>query len=211
MRTQRFIAFVWTVCLIWLVAGAVMADDGGGDQNALLKGKYRFSVNKNCADVSEGFNLPDPYPPDNLNFSPSARGFGYAPNLYITGINIFDGRGHITARERGTLVSPATLQAPYFQGAFAVAVFEETCEWTYRVNRNGKFTAGGSCEATDHSYKVSGFKVEGQVDDRGSVVSYGAAVPPVLETLEFFDPNGTLVGSTKRLCGGTGSMVRIPE
>ncbi|MGQ0666558.1 MAG: hypothetical protein ACT4O4_05945 [Nitrospiraceae bacterium] len=210
MRIQRCIAYAVVVGLVSLLAGSALGDD---NSNALLTGKYRLTGNKNCASVSntEPPFTPTPLPTESGNFLIFAGGVGSAPNLYFTGVNIFDGRGHITTRERGTAILLATQQAQYSQGDLAIAVFEETCEWTYRVNRNGKYTAAGSCEATDHSYKVSGFKLEGQVDDRGSVVSYGQVIPPVLETLEFLDANGTVVSTDRRLCGGTGTMVRIPE
>ena len=213
MYTHRFIAFASVVCFFSILAGSALANDAQGDSNTLLKGKYRLTGNKNCAAVpnTEPPFIPTPLPTDSLNFAVSAGGFGYSPNLYFTGVYIYDGNGQIMAKELGTLISPATLSAPYSQGSFAVAAFEETCEWKYSVNRNGKYTAAGSCTATNGSYKITGFKVVGQVEEGGAVVNWSPVIPPVLETLEFFDTNGTLVGTEKRLCGGATTIVRIRE
>jgi len=195
MRTQRLITYAFAVCVVSLSAGSAMAQNVSGNPNALLKGTYQISINKSCADVPLGFTDP----PGRL-----ANGNGYTPNLYFTGVNIYDGNGHVTTTESGMLISPG----PYIQGSGTVVAFEENCSWTYAVNRDGSFTQEGSCTATDGAYTVTGVKVVGQIGGGGSVLNLSQRIPPVVETLEFFS-NGILVGSTKRLCGSAGTAVRI--
>jgi hypothetical protein len=170
------------------------------DSNDALKGTYRISINKSCADVPAGFTgLTNP--PDPLNFIIQANGVGSTPNLYFTGVQTYDGNGNVTTTERGMMISPG----PYFQGAFAAAVFEETCTWTYMVNPDGSFTQLLiSCTANDGSYTVTGGKTVGQIEGGGSVLNLSAAIPPVLETIVF-----TAGGSSKRICGEVGTAVRF--
>jgi hypothetical protein len=134
-----------------------------------------------------------------------AMGQGYTPNLYITGVYMYDGKGHVTAQEHGILIIPG----PYFQGSGTVITFEENCDLTYVMNGGRSFTQEGSCTSTDGLVKVTGVKVVGQIGAGGSVLILSQFLPPVVETLEFFDTTGTLVGSTKRICGGVGTAVRI--
>lgn len=197
MRIQHASLAVST-CLVLLVTGSAIADDNG-----LLKGKFRLTLEKSCADVPDGFNVggsPD-FP---IWF---ARGIGNPVTLYFFGVATYDGNGHATISERGTFISAG----PYSQGQFVVTAFVEKGDLTYEVNPNGRFTEKGVYTATDGSFRVTGVKHVGQIEAQGSVLIYGAAIPPVVETLEFYS-NGTLVGSTQRLCGVTGSAVRIqPE
>jgi hypothetical protein len=197
MRTQRCIAYVFAACLVSLVAGTAMA----ANSNHALKGTYRISINKSCADVQAGFTgLTDP-PPNPLNLFIQANGVGSTPNLYFTGVQTYDSNGNVTTTERGMLISPG----PYYQGTFAAAVFEETCSWTYTVHPDGSFTQLlNSCTANDGSYTVTGAKTVGQIDGGGSVLNLSAAIPPVVETIVF-----TAGGSSKRVCGEVGTAVRF--
>lgn len=184
-------------CLVSLLAGSAMADDDERrNPNAFLKGTYRTSGNQSCADVPLGFTDP----PDRL-----ANGEGNTPNFYFTGVSIYDGKGTVMTTQRGILIVPG----PYIQGSNTVFSFEETCNLTYAVKRDGSFTQEGDCTATDGSVKVTGFKSVGQIGAGGSVLNISSVLPPEVVTLEFFDNHGTLAGSTQRLCGFVGTAVRI--
>lgn len=197
MRTQRASLAVLT-CLVLLVTGTAIADDNG-----LLKGKFRLTLEKSCADVPDGFNASGP--PDFPSWH--AMGVGNTVHLYFFGVATYDGNGHATITERGTFISPG----PYSQGQFVVTAFVEKGDLTYEVKPNGRFTEEGSYTATNGGYKLTGVKHVGQIEAEGSVLIYSAAIPPVLETLVFFDPSGNQVFSTQRLCGTTGSAVRIRQ
>lgn len=187
-----------SICLVLLVTGSALAND-----NSLLKGKFRITIEKSCADVPDGFSISGP--PDFPFWQ--AVGIGNMRQLYFTGIQTYDGHGHVMTTERGTLIFPG----PYFQGSGTATAFEETGSWTYTVKHDGSFTQeGASFTATDGSYTVTGTKIVGQISADGSVLILSAVTPPVVETLKFFS-NGTLVGSTQRLCGASGTAVRIPH
>ena len=49
MRTQRLIAYVFTACVVSLLAETAMADDERGNFNAFLQGKYQVSTNVTCS------------------------------------------------------------------------------------------------------------------------------------------------------------------
>jgi hypothetical protein len=55
-NTMRLIGALLAVaaCLVLLVTGSAIADDEGGNSNASLKGKFRFSLNKSCTDTATG-------------------------------------------------------------------------------------------------------------------------------------------------------------
>ena len=63
-------------CLVLLVTGSAIAADELGDLNASLEGKFRFSLDKTCADVQLGFTDP----PGRL-----AKGVGYTPTSSLRG------------------------------------------------------------------------------------------------------------------------------
>jgi hypothetical protein len=196
MRTQRLIIYAIATYLVLLVTGPALANDNG-----LLIGKYRITIEKSCADVPGGFSSSGT--PDFPFWQ--AMGTGNTRQLYFTGVQTYNGNGHVTTSERGTLIFPG----PYFQGSGAVTAFEETGSWTYTVRRDGSFTQeGASFTATDGSYTVTGAKIVGQISGDGSVLILSGTIPPVVETLKFFS-NGTLVGSTQRLCSASGTAVRI--
>jgi hypothetical protein len=194
MHTQRFIAYIYAVCLISLAAGPALADDESGDPNALLRGTYRFSVNIFCAEVQAGFIGPPGLPPL------TANGEGHTRQIFITGVNTYDGNGHVMTIEEGTLFFPG----PYFQGGPTALTFKERCRWSYTVNPDGSFTQEGSCTGVSEPYTLSGIKVRGQIGARGSVLIFHNE--PVVQTLEV-PPSF----STKRLCGSSGTAVRIRQ
>jgi hypothetical protein len=173
MRTQRLIAYAFTACLVLLGTGSAIADDEGGDLNAALKGKFRLSLNKTCTDTATGSLV----------------------YIYFSGVTTYDGNGHATLRERGTI---------FFQLDSSFDTFEETANLTYQVRRNGSFTREGTFTATDGSYTLTGVKQVGQIDADGSVLNLSGVIPPVLETLSFAGG-----GSSARKCGTSGTEVSI--
>jgi hypothetical protein len=141
----------------------------------MLKGKYRFNISKTCTDTATGSTV----------------------QLHFFGTTTYDGDGHATLKDRGTVFLP---------GPFQVS-FEETADLTYEVKRNGSFSQEGTFTAPDGSLTVTGAKVVGQIESEGSVLILGAAIPAVKETLTFAGG-----GSSERFCAASGTAVRIrPE
>jgi hypothetical protein len=166
-------SLAFTVTLLLLFTGSAIADDeGGGDLSAALKGKFRLSINKTCTDTATGATV----------------------HLYFSGVTTYDGNGHATLTERGTI----------FFGGTSYLTFEETGNLTYEVKPNGSFIRKGTFTATDGSYTATGIKQVGQIDADGSILNLTGAIPPVLETLSF--PGG---GFSERYCGSSGTEVRI--
>ena len=195
MRTQRLIAYAFTVCLVMLLTGSAMADDERGNPNALLKGKYRFSQNNTCAIVFDSIGFTSP--PQLLT-----TGNGFTASLYLTGVVHYDGNGNYTLKDHGLFISQLT---PFPSGSSPVSTFEDTCSGRYEVNpRNGSFTQEGSCTATDGSYTLTGIKLEGQIGPEGSVLTMSSAEPAVQ----------TLLGNgfaNKRICGAHVTSVRMHQ
>lgn len=122
---------------------------------------------------------------------------GSTVHLHFLGTTTYDGNGNARLTERGTIFLP---------GSFQVS-FEETGDLTYTVKPNGSFTQEGTFTASDQSYTLTGAKIVGQIGTDGSVLTLGAAIPAVKETLAF--PGG---GFTERFCAASGTAVRIrPE
>jgi hypothetical protein len=171
---MRFItaSLAVSVSLILLITGSAIAEDEERGSNDSLKGKFRLSVNKTCTDTATGSTV----------------------HLYFSGVTIYDGNGHATLRERGTIFFPTP---PHI-------TFEETANLTYQVRRNGSFIREGTFTATDGSYTLTGVKQVGQIDPDGSVLNLSGAIPPVLETLSFAGG-----GFSQRSCGASGTEVRI--
>jgi hypothetical protein len=160
-------------CVVALLAGTAMADDEGGNSNASLKGKFRLSINKTCTD----------------------SGTNSTVHIYFSGVTTYDGNGHATLRERGTI---------YFLPGPSSFSFEETANLTYEVKPNGSFTREGTFTATDGSYTLTGVKQVGQINADDSVLNISGVIPPVQETLSL-----TVGGSSERFCGTSGTEVRI--
>ncbi|MBH0186477.1 MAG: hypothetical protein HP477_13975 [Nitrospira sp.] len=122
---------------------------------------------------------------------------GSTVQLHFFGTANYDGNGNTTFKDRGTVFLPGPTQLS----------FEETAELTYAVKRNGSFTQQGTFTATDGSFTVTGAKIVGQIGADGSVLTLGAAIPAVKETLAFAGG-----GFTERFCAASGTAVRIhPE
>ena len=166
-------SLAFAVSLILLVTGSAIADDEGGNSNASLKGKFRLSINKTCTDTATGSLV----------------------YIYFSGVITYDGNGHATLRERGTI---------FFPPSSSFDTFEETANLTYQVRPNGSFTREGTFTATDGSYTLTGVKSVGQIDEDASVLNLSGVIPPVLETLSFAGG-----GSSVRSCGTSGTEVRI--
>lgn len=166
-------SLAFAVSLLVLVTGSAIAEDeGGGDLNAALKGKFRLSINKTCTDTATNSTV----------------------HIYFSGVTTYDGNGHATLTDRGTI----------FFGGTSYLAFEETANLTYEVKPNGSFIRKGTFTATDGSFTLTGVKQVGQIDADGSVLNLSGAIPPVLETLSF--PGG---GFSERFCGTSGTEVRI--
>jgi hypothetical protein len=195
MRTQRLIAYTFAACLLSLTAGTAMADDGSGHFNALLNGKYQFNINQSCAtsivDSPPGFN------------GVVSIGPGESNPAYFTGVITFDGHGNATQTDHGIYFIGPQLRTG--GGTAPVGTFVETCQYTYRVARDGSFSYGGSCTATDGSYKLSNDTWKGQIALGGLVLLTNQVVTDV-STLEF--PAGGPI-SQYRICGSVGTLVRI--
>ncbi len=97
----------------------------------------------------------------------------FTVHIYFSGVTTYDGNGHATIKEGGTI----------FPSGTSFDTFEETANLTYQVRRNGNFTREGTLTAADGSYTVIGFKQVGQIDEDGSVLNLSGVIPPVLETL----------------------------
>jgi len=143
MRTQRLIAYAFTVCLVMLLTGSAMADDERGDFNAFLKGKYRHSGSISCA----------------TGDTPESIGSGPPQHITFTGVTIYDGHGTATVKEHGIVSSGIP------------SSFKDDCSGKYEVNRNGSIRREGTCTGDGGSYKLSGIRWKGQIGVEGSVVS----------------------------------------
>ena len=119
---------------------------------------------------------------------------GSTVHLHFLGTTTYDGDGHAKFTERGTIFLP---------GPFQVS-FEDTAELTYEVKPNGSFTQEGTFIATDQSYTLTGAKIVGQIGADGTVLTLGAPIPAVRETLTFAGG-----GSSERFCAASGTAVRI--
>ena len=80
MRTQRRIAYAFAACLVSLLAGTAMADDGSGNFNAFLQGQYQVNGTVTCST------------------GPTVESIGSEPTLFdtFTGVITYDGHGHAT-------------------------------------------------------------------------------------------------------------------
>jgi len=179
MRTQRLFAYAFAVCLVSLLAGTVMAEDGNGNSNALLQGKYRHSGSISCA-VGE---------------TPESIGSSGPPVLItFTGITIYDGRGTARVKEHGIVSSGIP------------SSFEDDCIGPYHVNRNGSISRESTCTGAGGSYKLSGIKWKGQIGVEGSVVDLSSA-ELVVQKLEV--PAEYPTFTQYRICGGLETEVRL--
>jgi len=165
MRTQRLIAYAFAACLASLLAGPAMADDERGNPNALLKGTYRHMASGSCASAgAAGFS--------EFPFLRALAAGATGPGSF-TGVITYDGNGHATETIRGIGLS----NGPYDAGSSPVLTFEETCDWTYSVNRDGSFSREGICHGTTTGgqfagdpYTLSDIKWVGQIAVGGKVL-----------------------------------------
>ena len=195
MRTQRFIAYAFTVCLVVLSAGSAMAFDERDNPNALLKGKYRFSQNNTCAIV---------FGPDGFTDQLVTLGNGFPAWLYLSGVATYDGTGNVTVKDHGIFIGGAG-PSPFSQGNQPVSTFADNCSGTYEVDpRDRSFIQKVSCTATNGSYKLTGIKFEGQISPDSSVLTLSSA-EPVIQTLV---GNGF---ANKRICGAHVTSVRMRQ
>lgn len=141
------------------------------EDNGLLKGKYRIFSNLSTV--------------------------GSTAHLYFTGIITYDGKGHATMTDSGTIIDS--------NGTTAFS-FDETGTFTYTVKGDGSFTQEGSFESNPKgSYLLTGVKWVGQIGAQGSVLILSGAIPP---TPSIFTSGGV---SSERLGGFTATAVRIGQ
>jgi hypothetical protein len=171
-----------------------MADDGSGQFNAFLKGKYQFNINQSCttSDVAPGF------------IGVVSQGQGQTDPIYFTGVITYDGNGHATQTDHGIFLSGVPHSAP----SSPVDTFQEECHYTYKVARDGSFTQDGYCTGTGGagSYKLSGDKWKGQIALGGSVLIMNQVGTDV-STLEI--PAVAPTFTQYRICGSVNTSVRI--
>jgi hypothetical protein len=202
MRTQRLIAYAFALCLASLLAGSAMADDHPRNPS-ILKGTYRHMVSGSCA-------TSDAVDASGAGFTPfpflQAIGSGSTGPGGFTGVITYDGKGNATETLHGIGLS----DGPYGAGTFPVLTYEETCDWTYVVNRDFSFIRKGICHGKTTSgqfvgspYTLSDIEWVGQIGIGGAVLITNS-VEPVEQKLS----NGFL---TKRICASQGTEVRIRQ
>jgi len=124
MRSQRYLTCVFAACLVSLVAGLAIADEGNEYSNASLKGTYRI-------------------------FS-HVSSVGSPAHLYFIGTITYDGHGHARMEDRGTIIdgTPGTVTAPSFDetGEFTYKVKRDgsfTQEGTFTSSPVGSYRITG--------------------------------------------------------------------
>lgn len=158
-------------CLVLLGTGSAIAADEPGNYNASLKGTYRT--------FSSGVNV------------------GSTSKLYFIGVITYDGHGHATMADRGTIIDSNANQ-PFS--------FEETGELTYEVKRDGSFTQEGTFTSNPvGDYVLTGIKWVGQIGAGGSILVISGAIPP---QPQIFTSGGV---STVRFGVNSMTAVRIPQ
>jgi hypothetical protein len=168
-----------------------MADDGSGNFNGFLKGKYQFNINQSCttSDVAPGFN------------GIVSLGQGQTDPVYFTGVITYDGNGNATQTDHGIFLSGQL----HGIGSSPVDTFQEECHYRYDVARDGSFSQKGSCTGAGVGggpYKLSGDKWKGQIALGGLVLTMNQVGTDV-STLE-------MPASTQyRICGSVATLVRI--
>ncbi len=144
MRTQRTIVCVFAACLVSLMAGTAIADDGSGHFNAFLKGQYRVSGTVTCST------------------GPAVDSIGSWPTLFdtFTGVITYDGHGTATLKDEGVDIGTGSPDR----------FVDETCTYSYEVARDGSFTQTSSCTDAGKTYLLSGIKEKGQIGAGGAVL-----------------------------------------
>jgi hypothetical protein len=177
MRTQRLIAYVFAACLVSLLAGTAMADDGSGHFNWFLQGKYQWSATASC---STGLT------PESI---------GSDPTSFITfaGVITYDGRGLAKVIDHGINIGTGSPDG-----------FDEACEFSYKVARDGSFSQTGFCTDANKTFLLSGIKWNGQIGVGGSVLTTNMVG---MDVRTFSGPPGHIIGYS--ICGGVGTAVRI--
>lgn len=184
MRIQRLIMYTFAVCLASLLAGTAMANDGSGQFNAFLQGKYQIAATGTCST------------------GPTRESIGSDPTSFFTfaGVITYDGRGHATVIDQGVDI-----------GTGSPDRFDEVCGYDYEVARDGSFVQKGSCtgKSGGESYFLSGIKERGQIGVGGSVLTTNSIEADVVQTLVVPAPPAVPVFTQYRICGGVSTAVRI--
>jgi hypothetical protein len=178
------------------LAGTAIADDGSGQFNALLKGKYQFNISQSCttSDVAPGFT------------GVKSLGAGQTDPVYFTGVITFHGNGTATQTDHGIFLSGV----PHGADSFPVETFQEECQYKYGVARDGSFSYAGGCTGAGvvgGKYQLSDDKWKGQIA-LGGLVLITNQVGTEVATLESLAVPPTF-SPQYRICGSVGTLVRI--
>lgn len=181
MRTQRLFGYAFAVCLVSLWAGPAMADGGSGNFNAFLHGKYQLSATVTCA----------------TGDAPETIGSGPTAFITFAGVITYDGHGRATVIDQGVVI-----------GTGSPDKFDEACDYSYEVARDGSFSQKGSCTGAGNSYFLSGIKERGQIGIGGSILITNWIGTDV-EKLVVPPPPAIADFTQYRICGGVSTAVRI--
>ena len=127
----------------------------------------------------------------------SANNVGSTATLKFIGVITYDGKGHAKSAASGTIID---------SNAGTAVSFEETGEFTYKVNRDGSFTQEGTFTSNPvGDYVLTGVKWVGQIGARGSILILSGAIPP--------EPSIFMSGGRSSVRFGvvTGTAVRIDK
>lgn len=181
MRTQRLFAYAFAVCLVALLARPAMAEVGSGNFNAFLQGQYQVNGTVTCA----------------IGDAPETIGSGPTAFITFAGIITYDGHGRATIIDQGVVI-----------GTGSPDKFDEACDYSYLVARDGSFSQKGSCTGAGKSYFLSGIKERGQIGVGGEVLTTNWIGTDV-EKLVVPPPPAIPTFTQYRVCGGMTTAVRI--
>jgi hypothetical protein len=189
-------------------AGTAMPGDRSKHLNALLKGKYRFTLNQVCTYTLNGFKEPPPA------LQVVDGGFSNSGEDYITGFIEFDGDGNMSGSEKGVFQNHGGFFSDATFPSFPIATYTDQCTGTYEVNADRSFTYEVGCDTdliTGFSpgtrIRVDGIRYEGQIEAKGEAF-IAAGVDAAVQTQYFTQPDGPPF-TQYRVCGGHLNAVRV--
>ena len=191
---------------------------GGAGLLERLKGTFAFTENLSCAEngvPSEndpGFT-PAPYLQE-IPYPPGYGSVGYTVNL--AGTITFDGEGNAKSGASGGYVLPKL--GPLDQGWFTqpYGTFSNSCDWTYSVEPDNRFSMEGSCKTFQETGGPAGlndvtgpFKVTGYISRGGSALLTLVYEPIEQTTMRYQEGNPVPVYIAKRFCASTSTYIRV--
>lgn len=206
MLIQRCLIYVFAAGLVLLVTGSAVAID----PNTLLQGTYRLYGEGTCASNPVGWDLSTTTP------SLEAGAAGGVTPLYFNAVVTYDGNGNATTT---STAQDGISFLTHFFGALSqpVLTFIEFCNFTYTVNPADRtYTRNGSCTGATtggpgvgDTYTLTGLMWKGQIGEGGAILREQMVVP-VEQALTVFS-GGSPIFTTKRLCGGGNTQLRISK